>query len=556
MHHSFARTVVALAVSLFLAGLFLAAAQDRNPAWPGQGAKPGAPSSPSGKPAPAADDGLKFVGQIVGETTSVAGSAGHYERVLLAPPDDGRLKAGNTWEIGMDVAVKLGLKKPAERWAVIRRNLLLSPSDREDLVLWTEVVDSLLDQIGKLPAEEKPGVPGFGLLVAFPGQAASDDAKANVALTFNSNQTSRKDKEQKKDFESELSRSVREPLTGAEGFLNIVDDQGVSLTSDEAQNALLNVKLKLYDGGGREVDAVPEMKGRYFRFSPLTADGEFGSDYWLKVQWSAEAAAQKGVAGKVLSEHYVPVRQGARTRMDVRLALSKIVQAGKGDIGLPGAPAAVSLLYQNFVASNPLLGVLTQVMPSNPGLHLGVLQIKDAGPQVFWSTRFRLLADMQDRSPRFITRGSLRLQCMTEAATDGQPSWHYVKITWCGSVDEDQLSLKSRRNAKFLGLKRDFLGIGLGVVPSLEPSLFAVGASLKPIKGCEIFLGAGIRQDYPTRFVYGLTLDVMDMLSFLGIASPSETPAAATAVAAESSGAAEKATGQRFGPAPPRKKSN
>ncbi len=82
-------------------------------------------ASAQGKSASGQDP--KFVSLVVGETTRVAGSQDYFERVLLSPPDLGKISMGNTWEISADVAIKLGRLSEEERWRVIRRNLWLGP---------------------------------------------------------------------------------------------------------------------------------------------------------------------------------------------------------------------------------------------------------------------------------------------------------------------------------------------------------------------------------------------------------------------------------------------
>lgn len=86
---------------------------------------------------------------------------------------------------------------------------------------------------------------------------------------------------------------------------------------------------------------------------------------------------------------------------------------------------------------------------------------------------------------------------------------HYVKIIWSSRADPTQLDLQARP------IMESPWGFGAGVVPSVSPALYAVGASYKLFHVCEVFAGAGIRKDHPTSFVYGVTLDVENILGAL-----------------------------------------
>jgi hypothetical protein len=462
--------------------------------------------------APSAKQELKVSRTTSGET--VALGSGSYERVLLAPPDEAGMTAGASWEIPMDLAIELSQKPPAERWLIIRRNLLLPPDDGRDIILWREAVDAILDQIKQISPVKQPKRPDFGLRVAFPKKKGTSGEDAEVVLTFN------RGKAKGQDIEARMDHSIAERLTGVEVFVRfgvIAGDEWVfypeSIEPDDLQMNPWKVpqeilELKLYDSAGAEVKD-PEAKGDYFLFSSLQADAKFGSDYTLKVFNKAEP-------GRPVYEGFAPVRKGLRTRLT--LVLSPAI-AGRG--GLEGAPHAAQDLYDTFVGSSYILSTLTPWLVPNPGLHVGFIMIEGEGPEIFWSTRFRLLPTTVDRGPRYVDRGKITLQRLTHADDPRRAAdlpVHFVKLVWRGSLDEGELLLESRPEAKFLGIRREFLGIGLGVVPSVTPSLAAVGASLKPIKGLEVFLGAGKREGYETSFVYGLTLDVEDLAKSLGFA--------------------------------------
>jgi hypothetical protein len=163
-----------------------------------------------------------------------------------------------------------------------------------------------------------------------------------------------------------------------------------------------------------------------------------------------------------------------------------------------------------MVGGNLLLGAIFQHLPANPGLHIGVIQIKGSGLQLLWSARFYLKPPVLDRSPHFVSPGTIRFECMAPANTTyGPHPPHYVKITWCAHADAEQLSLTSRRTIKYPW------GLGAGIVPSVHPALYAVGLSFKVISPIEVFVGAGIRKGHDTLCVYGITLDVEDLLGGL-----------------------------------------
>ncbi len=391
-----------------------------------------------------------------------------------------------------------------------------------DLVLWTEVVNAFFDQIKELPLEKDSKRPAFGLRVAFPGHDTSANAKADVALTFNSDQTF--DLDAPKDFESRLNKKIVAALTGVDVFVNV--DYRFSVSSDEAADILANLKLRLFDGSDKEFVPLHHTQS-YFCFSPLPVDPEFGSDFRLR----ADMMEGYSYGGKKIDimltdpeGQYVPVRQGVRTRLNLNLtaivrkegltwqeALEGYQKAlkAKGGEQIPGAPAAISMLFQKFVGENFLLGAIMQRLPANPGLHLGVVQINGSGLQPLWSVRLLLKSPELDRRPRFVSRGTIQLQCLTLASPGGMVQPHYIKIIWSGRADPTQLELQARP------IIESPWGFGAGVVPSVSPALYAVGASYKLFHVCEVFAGAGIRKDHPTSFVYGVTLDVENILGAL-----------------------------------------
>ena len=449
----------------------------------------------------------KFVKRAVGETLLVDGTSDLYERVLLAPPDLGDVSEGYTWEISVDTAIKLGRLSEEERWRVIRRNLGLSQEANKDLILWTEVINAFFDQIKGLPLENGAQSPAFGLRVAFPGTEDAATAEADVALTFNSDLTF--DKNTQKDFESRLDENVVAALTGVEVFVNVINEDESAALPEEAANVLANLKLRLSDRNGKELVPVHHGQG-YFCFSPLTVDPELGSDFKLQAGMAAEFNSGEKEVHTGISEPeglYVPVRRGVRTRLNLAAVLrdKEFKSRGLGE-ALASVSAVVSMITK-YVGPNLLLPAIIQEFPENPGLHLGVIQVKDAGLQPFYSVRFFLKNPQLDRRPRFVSRGKIRLQSLSRANSEGTAEPHYIKIVWSGQADPAQLDLQARPVVSFP------LGITIGIAPHLDPALYAVGASYKLFNLIEIFAGAGIREEYPTAFVYGLTLDISNIIS-------------------------------------------
>lgn len=452
----------------------------------------------------------------VGATVAVEGQANQFMRILFAPPDEDKLAAGRTWDIGMDLAIKLGRMEPAERWRAIRRNLGLAPDDKRALVIWTEVVDALLSQIGTLPPQTSPVAPGFGLRVAFPGTDPADKKKADVALTFDA---------AKGGFEDRMNARVAEAMTGVEGFVSLVRIDGVPVEGDWlAEYPGLTIRLK--DGNGTEV-ARAELKDHpYYCFPSLPADKDLGGDYRLELSAAPEG---DGEAKIIMEPQYVPVRHGIRSRQDLTLTKvatrqkEEIAEFEKGlDLGdafskilnLQGAPSSVVSLFEQLATQVPIVNVVAGVLPANPGLHFGAVQTKDDGPQIFYSVRFKFRADVPDRSPRFVTRGTIRLQALTAPAGADPARPTYVKIVWLAQTDAASLALDARPVRTFP------LGLGIGVVPSVHPALYSGGLSYKLFNVCEIYAGVGFRKaaedtEEPvskTSFVYGLTIDVEHVL--------------------------------------------
>lgn len=515
MTRSFVRTVRPLAI-LLLAGLALAAPVQVDPLDP----IPPDPDAPAEAPA------VRAVAIPVGKTLAVADDPTRFTRVLFAPPDEARLTPGRTWDIDMALALRLGRMEPAERWRAIRRNLGLPPDDKRALVVWTEVVDALLSQLGTLPDLKDPAVPGFGLRVAFPGTDPANKKLAEVALTFEAGKTG---------FEDRLNERVAAAMTGVEGFVSLVLADGTPVEGDWLEDHPgLTVRLK--DGEGKEVAAV-ELKGHpFYSFSSLPADKELGGDYRLEIAQAGRPGGAAKRAGQVLMEPtYVPVRYGVRSRQDLVLTeeaepeekMAEIDEKQKslGDLddafgrlaNIQGAPASVVSLFQQLATSVPVVNIVAGILPANPGLHFGAVMTKDAGPQIFYSVRFKFRADLPDRAPRFVTRGTIRLQALTaeNAALPVQPT--YVKIVWLAQTDAARLSLDSRPVRTFP------LGLGIGVVPSMSPALFSAGLSYKMFNVAEVYAGVGFRSDKnvpedpaepfsKTSFVYGLTVDVEHVL--------------------------------------------
>lgn len=502
MRYRFARPAIA-ALSLILLVLSL-------PAFARQEVPPDQEEAVS-TPAPA-----RFAGLSLGPTLNP--SPGFFERALFDPPDGARLTSGAVWEVGFDLAVELAKMSPEERWRAIRRNLGLAPNDRVDLLLWTEVVDDLLAALGTLPqAKKDPRAPtGFGLRVAFPGDAPVAESSPDVSLSFGAGKSG-------EAKEEEIIAAMLRAVTGVEGFLSLVDAEGQPVSGDWlARYPGLTVHLR--DGEGREKASL-RIKGLpYFNFSRLAGIPDLGGDFWLTVSGGG------GDEVPMTEPIYVPVRPGLRTRQDLALKLglpeakpqmeerdvTKGIDFESSAATLAGAETSVEDAVSRITGAFPLLGPILSQLPANPGLHFGFLQTKDDGPQLFFSARFKFRAETHDRSPRFVSKGTIRFQIMTDAA-GGRPAAHYVKVLWCGHAGQDTLSLASRPVSRFP------LGLGIGVVPSVSPIIYSAGLSYKVTTGLEVYAGAGFRaaSDDPektyarTSFVYGLTLDVQSVIDII-----------------------------------------
>jgi hypothetical protein len=206
-------------------------------------------------------------------------------------------------------------------------------------------------------------------------------------------------------------------------------------------------------------------------------------------------------AGAGPRQFYVPVVRGLRTQ--VRLTMPRPARTGDKSFSTANWPiggGAAAMLLEEFVGGSSLLGIITERLPANPGLHLGVIQANGQGPLPFYSTRFVLRPPTLDRRPQFVTPGRIRLQCLTDSAAGG--SRHFVKMSWLAHAEATELKLASRH------VNATPWGIGIGVAPSAEPTLYGVGASYKLRPEMEVLAGVGLQKDRPESFIYGLTVDV------------------------------------------------
>lgn len=511
MSRSFTGAIPALGILILLGPGLFAAAQEKQEE-----------TVPVAAPAPAR--GFQFLSLKPGPTVSP--EPGLYERVLFVPPD-GEFETGNGWEISLDKAIRLGAMPPDERWQAIRRNLGLSPEEGKDFLLWREVVDELFQMLGTLARESGAATTpsGYGLRVAFPNSDPGDNAE--VALTFDPG---------KDNFEKRLSDRLSAAMTGVEGLVCLVDEDGQPVTEDWLPE-FPGLRIRLLDGQGKEI-AVRELRDYpYYCFPGLPNIPEWGSDY--RVVLSGEGGGSSD--GKVVFEdyemtmeaQYVPVRAGMRSRKDLVVKLAsrearqqaeKIEDFEKGIMdeivplsGILGldVPGAISQAVDTLAGAYPL-GLILNILPPNPGVHFGFVQTKDAGPQVFLSARFKFRADVPDRSPQFVAKGAIRMQVMTVPSESGRASAHYIMVTWRGRASTAQLSLASRPVSRFP------LGLGVGVVPTLSPALYSAGLSYKLLGGLEVYAGVGLRgagdgteEITRTSFVYGLTVDVETVLKGL-----------------------------------------
>lgn len=526
MSRSFTGAITALAMLILFAPGLAAAVQD-------DAAATVDPTRPRG---------FQFLSLQPGPTARP--EPGLYERVLFMPPD-GEFETGNGWEISLERAIELGTMSPDERWRAIRRNLGLSPEDGKDFLFWREVVDELFQMLGTLAQGSGPAASasGYGLRVAFPNSDPGDNPE--VTLTFDRG---------KDGFEKRLGDRLAAALTGVEGLVSLVDEDGQPVTTDWLPG-FPGLRVRLLDGQGKEV-AVREIRDYpYYCFPGLPGVPEWGSDYRVVLSGPGEGSPD----GKaVFNDHeltmeaqYVPVRTGMRSRKDLvvklisheaRLQAEKFEDFEKGIMGEIGGlaglletnvPGAISQAVDTLTGIYPL-GLILNILPPNPGVHFGFVQTKDAGPQMFLSARFKFRADVPDRSPQFVAKGAIRMQVMTVPSDSGGASVHYIMVTWRARASAAQLSLASRPVSRFP------LGLGVGVVPSLSPALYSAGLSYKILGGLEIYAGVGLRgagdgteEVTRTSFVYGLTVDVETVLKGLRDAVWKGSRKATQAAAAE-----------------------
>jgi hypothetical protein len=507
-----ARTV--LPILMLLSAFLPLAAQDEELPPPVREEGPAVPS--------------RFVTLSLGPTT--ASGPGLFERALFEPPDAAMLAPGSAWEISMDLAIELGRMAPEDRWRAIRRNLGLAPDAKADFLLWTEVVDDLLAALGALPPDDKNPMtaPGFGLRVAFPGDAPVDESAPDVALAFDPGTRGT-------PVEESVIAALLKAVTGIEGSVSLVDPAGQPIGGDWLSK-FPDLTVHLRDSEGNEKGAARLRDYPFYHFSRLAGVPDLGGDFWLTVS-GGEPGLQTadGVPGPylpVMEPQYAPVRPGLRTRQDITLTLvpaaeavspvqeEKLAEEIDFDKSLPDLAAAetsVEDAVRVITGAFPLLGPILATLPSNPGIHFGIVQTKDDGPQLFFSARFKFKAETHDRRPRFVSRGTVRFQVMTLAAAQGLAPAHYVRVTWCGRATGADLSLANRPVSRFP------LGLGLGIVPSVSPVMYSAGLSYKVMKGLELYAGAGFRaaSDDPeatyarTSFVYGLTLDVQSVVDII-----------------------------------------
>lgn len=435
------------------------------------------PSSPDTEPKP------DVVRPTMGGTVEVKDRPGNYERVLLAPPEDDTMSSDAAWVIGPDLAVKLGRLSPKERWAVIRRNLGLAPEDdvrRHDLILWREVADTIFDMIGTLNTTAEGGPPAVGLQVAFPGGDTSEP-QPEVALTFNDGA------KRGSGFDEELTRKIGEEMTGVEGFLK------------PAPETPADYDVNLRNAATGETSVTHPDRLGYFCFPHLRVDPEFGGDYHIAL-WDSSGEESSTADWDEADAIYVPVKHGARTRVDLTVDDQTFrILSGAAWLGVTGHAEMI----QEFLGQLPMLEAIVQRLTPNPGLHVGAVAVRGSGAQPILLTRHLLKRPTRDRGPQLVSEGSMRLECLTPATPEGgvPAGVHYLRIVLAGQATEADLDLRSRPTSQTPW------GIGIGVVPSADPTLYAVGASYRLTRGVDLLAGVGIQKDNPNSFVYGITLD-------------------------------------------------
>jgi len=227
-------------------------------------------------------------------------------------------------------------------------------------------------------------------------------------------------------------------------------------------------------------------------FPHLSAAGDFGGDYHLEVWLDGEEILSK--------PEYVPVNKGARTFVVLRWQpLEK------------GLPDTVVTIRESIGQFSLLESVLERMTP-NPGWHVGVVSVRGSGPQTLFSTRYLVKPPVRDRSPQLVSAGTMRLECLTPETSEDPGSFgypkgvHYLRIVLLGHATEADLDLASRPTIETPW------GVGIGVVPSADPTLYTIGPSYKLTRGVELVAGVAIQQDHSTSFVYGVTVDLDDVL--------------------------------------------
>jgi hypothetical protein len=452
------------------------------------------PSAVSAPGAPETDQKPKVIGITVGATTPVPDRPGDYERVLVAPPDEASMSRDAVWEIGPDLAVRLGRLSKEERWAAIRRNLELAPEGTEpgDVILWREVVDTVFDMVGTLHTTAEGGPPAFGLKVAFPSSGEDpSNPPPQAALTLN--------KTAKRDLDQELTQAVTAEITGVEGFL-----EPAPASPDQIEVCLLSAS-------GERLVAHPDPYG-YFCFPHLSVDPDLGADYQVAVWYSlgggsATAGWREGKA------RYVPVKNGARTVVHLTfeppVRIMGIEPSIKGLTGNWLDLTQYSGMIEEFVGQIPLLGSIVQRLTPNPGLHVGAVAVRGSGLQPIWSTRYLLKQPTLNRGPQLVSQGTMRLECLTPAPSEeeGPSPFHYVKVVLVGHATSADLDLQSRPTIVTPW------GIGIGVVPSADPALYTLGASYELTPGAQFLAGVGLQRDHSNSLVYGVTVDLDRILN-------------------------------------------
>lgn len=437
----------------------------------------------------AAEAPLKVLRVSTGDTVASKDEQGVYTRVLLTAPDEATMASGTPRDLSVDEAIRLGRLPKDERWRELRRTLGLGP---DDLLVWSEMVDAIFDSLVDLAPQFQSKEATFGLQIAFPGTDTTN-AKPDVLLTLG------------KPTETRMKDAVNDVATGIEALIDVAGG-----TAAESAEALHSLECQLLDAAKAPV-AKSSIREGYCAFPLLKVNPAFGRDtYYVRVVSTAPnlRVAESGGPQDAPPQQVAYVLKDQRTRVAFKVTLER----SRGVAATTTATVVTdpTALITGFTKALPLLDAVLQGLPPNPGLHVGAVEVPGSGVEWLFSLRYFLRPGVLDRRPHFVKNphGTIHLQCLTPLSPDAVGQ-HYVKIVWSAHAEQKELALSSRHVSQFP------VGLSVGVVPALNPVLFSVGASYKLHPTVELVAAAGLRKNRPTVFVYGVTIDLQNLVAML-----------------------------------------